>query len=312
MSNIKIREINVTFKINQIDLLGSGIFLIVKKIEIVDGIFYGRSLVMEQDRESSQSTGIKRWLGIFLAVVLLLAGLYIYYIYFYSNESMALINPEIQDELNILIIGWGNEDEDLEMRNKKADAIVLLKLDTKDNKLTFNSVPSYSQLNGNPVKTYEVDYIQEKVSEANKFKDEPNYYFTINYQGFKKIVNELSGVEVELNEPLRIPDLGLYLEEGTNLLSGNEALNYVRWYEEDTDDRKRARRQYDIIKGVLDKILQKNTLLNVPKLYSTLVNTMEAVDTNLDKELVTAIFNFLRNRDEIEIEHRVVDIEYLN
>lgn len=260
----------------------------------------------EEEKEHSSET--KKWIGIFLAVVLIIAGFYIYYLYFYSNSSMALINPELNDEINILVIGWGDEDDPIDYDNKKADAVVMIKLLTRENKLIVNSVPSYSAFNGKLYKDYNITYIRKKME---KQVDSDLYYFTINYDGFKKIVNELSGIEVKLDRPLEIPELGLYLDEGKNLLSGKEALNYARWYQED-NNKDRIHRQYDIVKGILDKILQKNTLLNVPKLYSTLVNTMDAVDTNLDKELITGILNLLRNKNQIILEHRVIELDLLD
>ena len=252
---------------------------------------------------NTNSISIKKWVGIGIFLLLLGVGFYLYYFYPQPHEGFALISPDLKKELNVLVVGIDDE-ESVKKGKVEADSIMVVKLKAEDKKLEFKSIPSHYKINDSYLKDMKVEQIAKEIKKIIGYQ--PEYYFTINYQGFKKVVNELSGIKIKLDDSLKVPDLGLYLKKGTNLLSGKEALNFARWYDYRGDEIDRINRQQQVIKGLINKVLQTNTLLNLPKLYSTVVKTFNAVNTNLDQELIKNVYEFLRNKDQIDIKYDII------
>ncbi len=113
----------------------------------------------------------------------------------------------------------------------------------------------------------------------------------IDFDGFKRVVDILGGVEVPVSCPmqdwrLRDPALDpqnadnweLYtVNVGVQQMNGDMALWYARSRKRSSDF-DRSRRQHQVLRAMFEKGLQLNALLRVPELYGQYV---EIVDTNL-------------------------------
>ena len=59
------------------------------------------------------------------------------------------------------------------------------------------------------------------------------YFFTIDYQGFRSLIDAMGGVYVKVNEPMHYDDswgkLHIHFDPGTYLLDGKKSLEYVRF-----------------------------------------------------------------------------------
>jgi len=131
------------------------------------------------------------------------------------------------------------------------------------------------------------------------------YYVQIDFTAFERMIDELGGLEIEITEDeLRVdpigPDNTVYLEAGTQTLSGPVALAYARARYSEEGDFGRANRQQEVALAIRDQILRLNmipTLMaKAPALYQELsagINTnlgledmiglaMLALDINLD------------------------------
>lgn len=262
--------------------------------------------VNEENSVKAKRNFNKKWIGIVIALILLLAGFSLYYFYPQMSSGLAVISDELGENINILVVGMDNRSS-VTKGTIEADSIVLVRLEAKDKTLTFNAIPSNIKIDNKPLKKTSLENMPGKIKKLTGI--EPEYYFAVGYKGFKKVIDRLSGIKVELKEPLKVPDLGLYLKKGNNILSGKEALNYARWYDYTKDEMDRIKRQQQVLKGVVDKVLQSKTLLNVPKLYNTVVETFQSIDTNLDQSFVSEVFEFLKNRKNIEIKYKIVKNE---
>ncbi len=92
-----------------------------------------------------------------------------------------------------------------------------------------------------------------------------HYYVNIDYQGVREVVDILGGVPVEI--PFRMvyddvyddPPLHIRFEPGPRLLSGDDAVKYLRWRknngEEGAGDLGRIQRQQDFMRTALKKAL---------------------------------------------------------
>lgn len=129
---------------------------------------------------------------------------------------------------------------------------------------------------------------------------ESDLYLYLDYQGFEKIINELGGIEVELKQALKVPALGLDLKKGENLLSGKEALNFVRL--QDYKDSSRIKRQKMVINSTLTKLKSQNILFNIKEIYNTLKESYNSIETNISPVLATQLFDYFRNASDLKVE----------
>jgi polyisoprenyl-teichoic acid--peptidoglycan teichoic acid transferase len=115
-----------------------------------------------------------------------------------------------------------------------------------------------------------------------------NYYAVIDFYAFERFIDEIGGVEVTVDERLRIdmlgsgPDTQRQLEPGQHTLNGPEALAYARARNTQGGDFDRAARQQQVIMGIFHRILNLQMLPTLigkaPTLYNELAN---GIDTNL-------------------------------
>ncbi|MGD8189778.1 LCP family protein [Brevibacillus ginsengisoli] len=90
------------------------------------------------------------------------------------------------------------------------------------------------------------------------------YYVEVDFDGFKSIIDELGGVQVNVDRKLVYDDptdnTHINLEPGLQTLNGEQALGYVRHRHDNrglkyfSNDFDRNRRQQEVIKAVMDKM----------------------------------------------------------
>lgn len=99
------------------------------------------------------------------------------------------------------------------------------------------------------------------------------YYFTIDYKGFRNLIDAIGGVYVRVTEPMHYDDnwgkLHIHFEPGLQLLDGKKALEYVRFRGESADHG-RVLRQQLFVKEVLKRLKNPAILWRVPE-YAKLV-----------------------------------------
>ncbi len=256
---------------------------------------------MSEGNEISKDT--KKWIAILALVFIILLGFYLYNYFSYYFGKTGL-EDNFNTEINMIIIGQDNK-ESVENGEINSDSIMLANLNPEKSELNITVVPSNNVYDNKLLKGYSREELIDILEEYSG--NRPNYYFVIDYEGFKNIVNLMSGIEVKLNEEFKVPELGLYLSEGENLLSGQEALNYARFYNPNVNEMSRINRQQQVIQGFADKVFQKNTLLNIPKLYQTVMETVKSVETNLDYELAIRAYKYVNNTNDFKINYEVLE-----
>jgi LCP family protein required for cell wall assembly len=107
----------------------------------------------------------------------------------------------------------------------------------------------------------------------------------VDFNGFKDMVDAVDGVEVCIPRDVHDPAHGITLEAGRRLVSGDEALDYVR---ERTvlsanADLGRMRRQQAFVASMVGRVLSAGTLANPTRLYGFL--DAATASLTLDREL---------------------------
>jgi LCP family protein required for cell wall assembly len=110
-----------------------------------------------------------------------------------------------------------------------------------------------------------------------------NYLITVNFHGFKKIVNQLGGVWIDVDRRYFNNNAGLSpgfgyakinLKPGYQLLTGGSALDYVRFRHTDSDLYRVARQQL-FVTAMKEQFRRSFSYWKVPKLINTIAHNVE-------------------------------------
>jgi LCP family protein required for cell wall assembly len=110
-----------------------------------------------------------------------------------------------------------------------------------------------------------------------------NYLITVNFRGFKKIVNSLGGVWIDVdrryfnNNSGLSPTFGyakINLQPGYQLLTGGSALDYVRYRHTDSD-LFRVARQQQFVKAMKYELAHKFSVTKIPKIVGIMRKNIE-------------------------------------
>jgi LCP family protein required for cell wall assembly len=113
-----------------------------------------------------------------------------------------------------------------------------------------------------------------------------DHFVTIDFNGFKDMVDAVGGVEVCIPKAVDDDEHDIHFDAGTQELSGQDALNYVRerYVLSVTGDIGRMKRQQAFIASMVNKVMSAGTLSRPDRVYSFLDAATEsiAVDDRLD------------------------------
>lgn len=114
-----------------------------------------------------------------------------------------------------------------------------------------------------------------------------DHFVVIDFMGFRRMVDALGGVEVCLPEPVNDRDAHIELEAGRHVLTGEQALGYVRMRKTlgDGSDLGRIERQQTFLSSVAQKATSTSLLFRPDRLYSFLDAATQSMTT--DSELGT-------------------------
>ncbi|HUP74427.1 MAG TPA: LCP family protein [Acidimicrobiales bacterium] len=209
------------------------------------------------------------------------------------------------DARNILILGWTDSggiqsgDDLLLGRSeaKLADTMMLVRIDPTAATAAVLSIPRDLTFDGynkiNSAVALGPENAVNKVKQG--FDVEIHDFVLINFSGFRKIIDSIDGVPVYFPYPAR--DYGSFFgaPQGCNILSGEQALNYVRarqyeqqingrWTQDNTYDYGRAERQRDFLILAMDRVIAKGGR-NPTTMRNLMKTTVDTKSVVLDEKL---------------------------
>lgn len=123
-----------------------------------------------------------------------------------------------------------------------------------------------------------------------------DHYVAIDFDGFKAVIDELGGVEVNVDRKLvyddPTDDTHINLSPGLQVLNGEQALGYVRhrhdnrgtkYYSSDFD---RNRRQQEVIKAIVDKA---GSLEGLTKVFTVMDVGAKHIHTDFSKDQIKGL-----------------------
>lgn len=210
-----------------------------------------------------------------------------------------------KDPFSVLIMGI--EDYSTGGENGRTDTLMVATLNPKEKTMKLLSIPRDTQV------YYEHLGYYSKINHANAYGGKEmtiekveellevpiDYYTTVNFEGFKNVIDIVGGVEVEVpfdfTEKSDVDSSKIYFKEGPMKLNGEEALAYARMRKQDPrGDFGRNDRQKQIIQAAISEMLSPGNLFkvdNIAKEMGTNVQTNIRVSEGIGLSKLYAGFN---------------------
>lgn len=201
----------------------------------------------------------------------------------------------LQKRVSVLLIGADQRPDQIKFNT---DSLILASVDTKTQQISLLSIPRDTRvaLSGK-------GYL--KINEVAALTDLPTLkknveqltgvtlagYVQTNFAGFKKIIDTLGGITVNVEKDMYyetgdLEDGYINLHKGVQRLDGSQALQYARFRHDALADISRTARQQVVLKAVAKEMFRLSAL---PKLPLLIPQLMEAVNTNLSAKEIFAL-----------------------
>jgi polyisoprenyl-teichoic acid--peptidoglycan teichoic acid transferase len=239
---------------------------------------------------------------------------------------------------NILVLGTDKRPNDTD-HTPRSDTILLANVDTISHTVRIMSiprdlivtVPGYGKNKINAAYVFG-EYYHEPgggaglaLQTVSKFFDVPiDYYVTLNFDGFRAIVDAVGGVAIDV--PYSIDDdaypddddgdpngtIAVHFDDGWQMMDGKTALRYARTRHADNDFA-RSKRQLQIIMAIRQKAMSLDLLPSIPSIIDKLGGL---VQTNIpfDQQLGLAQLGFNMQASDImtsSIDGTMITADYL-
>lgn len=288
---------------------------------------------------------------VYLSVVLILVGLtFSYKVILSANSVIAssdipsllgqlkyfvvapedLIDGEKEDRVNVLLLGMGGAGHS---GGYLADTIMIASVKPSTEEVAFISIPrdlfvpipehNWRKINN----AYAFGYAENPESGGEKLMTEVienimgltiHYYGRADFEGFKKVIDDLGGIDVYVDrtfyDPL-YPDYNygyqpVSFQEGNNHFNGEKALQFARsrhGNNNEGSDFARSQRQQKILLALRDKLLSSHTLLNPSLILNVVGDLADHVRTNMEPWEMIKLYNIIKDVSADQIIDEVID-----
>ncbi len=181
--------------------------------------------------------------------------------------------------LTFLIIGSDSRGKE----NGRADTIIVVRVYLQKERVILISiprdyrvkVPGYGKRKINSA--YALGGSRLMIETVSRYLDlEINHYAVIDFVGFKKVVDSLGGVTVNVEK--RLYEKGhsnINLYPGVQRLNGNQALAFVRFRHDKEGDFGRIRRQQEFIRALSEEFLTPAAIPRYPRIANIIAENLE-------------------------------------
>ncbi|MFC7394674.1 LCP family protein [Scopulibacillus cellulosilyticus] len=227
-----------------------------------------------------------------------------------------------KDPISILLMGV--ENYATHGKGGRTDTLIVVTLNPHTHKMTMTSIPrdsrvmiagkgQYDKINSAYPYGDASGYGGNKaiIDTVENYLNIPiDYYAKINFKGFKEVVDELGGIDV--NVPFSFWEYDeshkhkIYFHKGKQHLNGKEALAYVRMRHRDPrGDFGRNQRQRQVIRAAINKAKSANTLFKIDDITNILGKNVE---TNLKPSEIYGLEQAYSKVDSSKIKTYKLDV----
>ncbi|MGG3844701.1 LCP family protein [Aeribacillus composti] len=289
---------------------------------------------LKKTRKRKKRKLFKRIVQLFILILLVFAsytGYTFWKVYNSAYDDLDRVKSKLRDAavtisndpVSILIMGV--EDYSSGGKGGRSDTLMVATFNPKDETMKLLSIPRDTRV-----------YIKEKdkktkinhaysyggkeltIETVEDFLNIPiDYYVTVNFEGFKNIIDILGGIEVDVpfdfkqNSDDRVAEK-LEFKEGPMTLDGRHALAYARMRLEDPrGDLGRNERQQQVVMAVIDKLSSIGTITKIDKLTDEIGDNVE---TNMKVTELLAFYKKYSDFNSSKIEQVKLEgtPEYIN
>lgn len=246
-----------------------------------------------------------------------------------TSQKRKQLRGESGERINILLLGLAGENYPGE---NLTDSIIIASVNPKTYQTALLSIPrdlyvqipdtaSYTKINalyargqgkhGNA--TEGIDDLKKALTDITGLPI--NYYVAIDFDGFKKVIDELGGIKVQVPKDIhdeRYPGPNYSYEtfdikEGLYTLDGDIALKYARTRHDEDGDFGRAYRQQLILESARSKAFSIGTLLNVPAINNILNTLGDHLRTDIPLDEIDSFLDLAGKIDTHTTLNKVLD-----
>ncbi len=205
------------------------------------------------------------------------------------------------EPINILVLGIDARPGEI---NARSDTIILASINNNINKAALLWIPRDTRISTSN-KSKKINMVAQLQGPEASCKTvgqllgiNVNHYIVTNFTGFENIIDILGGVYLDVDINLSSPSSDVYLKKGYKLLTGKEALKYARYRGMQDGDIGRTGRQQKLLRAIINRLLQVETLSKIPDLVSAL---QENVQTNISISDMLYLASLVHKLDDNDI-----------
>ncbi|MDP9286011.1 MAG: LCP family protein, partial [Actinomycetota bacterium] len=217
-----------------------------------------------------------------------------------KKAAVALDVPVAHHAAIALVIGYDHRAGVESSRPSLSDTLMLIRADPASRSISLLSFPrdldvplycgsSKSDVVGHVVTTDRINSVYSRcgakgtVLTVRHLTGLPiNYLITVNFHGFKEVVDKLGGVWMDVDRRYYNRNTGSYLNNFANInlqpgyqkLSGGQALDFVRFRHTDSDLYRLARQQ-EFVRAFREQVARNFSFEKLPSLVSTITKNIE-------------------------------------
>jgi len=240
----------------------------------------------------------KKVILIMFSVLLLVALIFLlkyFGIFPFSSDIM------FYNRVNILIVGC----DEIE-NHGRADTIVFLSISPKTKDVLILSIPRDTRVEipgrGMDKVNHAYAFGGEKLisKTVSSFLDLPIHFYAVaDFNGFVNIIDELGGVEIDIEKEMHYVDkaggVEINLYPGNQILDGGKALQYIRFRHDKLGDLGRIKRQQKLALAVIKKMMNFDSITKIPQISEGMKGYIE---TNIKVQDAIALANLFRGVDQ--------------
>ncbi|MDO4712110.1 MAG: LCP family protein, partial [Peptostreptococcaceae bacterium] len=227
-------------------------------------------------------------------------------------ESLEVREPKLNERVNILLMGVDYLDsKHLKTgASMRTDTIMLFSYDPKTERSFLLSIPRDSRVN---IEGHGPDKINHahayggtelSIKTISEFLDQPiHHYVKVDYTAVTELVDAVGGVEVDIPKPMHNDLEKIHFSPGTQTISGDQTMKYLRFRGYPNADITRIQVQQDFIKRLSEKILSPSLVVNIPQ-YVDILN--KNVETDMSKKQLLEISQLFTKIDPSEIRREIL------
>ena len=202
------------------------------------------------------------------------------------------------NRVNVLIVGCDEVEN-----HGRADTIVFLSISPKTKDVLILSIPRDTRVEipgrGMDKINHAYAFGGEKLisKTVSLFLDMPIHFYAIaDFNGFVNIIDELGGVEIDVEKEMHYVDkaggLNINLYPGRQILDGEKSLQYIRFRHDKLGDLGRIKRQQKLALAVIEKMMNFDSITKIPKISEELKGYVE---TNIKVQDTITLANLFKN-----------------